>query len=48
VRNSIALDLAMIEQYDALLPKLERHIRTCAKAHDRKAFTLLRSIHGAD
>ena len=48
VRNSIALDLAMIDQYDALLPKLERHIRTCAKAHDRKAFTLLRSIHGAD
>jgi len=48
VQNSIALDLAMIEQYDALLPKLERHIRACAKQHDRKAFTLLRSIHGAD
>ncbi len=36
VRNSIALDLAMIEQYDALLPKLERHIRSCAKEHDRQ------------
>src|SRR5512145_554430 len=48
VRNSIALDLAMIEQYDELLPKLERHIRACAKQHDRKAFVLLRSIHGAD
>jgi transposase len=48
VRNSIALDLAMIDQYDALLPKLERHIRACAKQHDPKAFTLLRSIHGAD
>jgi transposase len=48
VRNSVALDLAMIEQYDQLLPKLERHIRACAKQHDRKAFTLLRSIHGAD
>jgi transposase len=48
VRNSVALDLAMIEQYDALLPKLERHIRACAKQHERKAFTLLRSIHGAD
>ena len=48
VRNSIALDLAMIDQYDALLPKLERHIRACAKEHDRKAFALLRSIHGAD
>jgi len=48
VRNSVALDLAMIEQYDALLPKLERHIRACAKQHDRKAFVLLRSIHGAD
>ena len=48
VRNSIALDLAMIEQYDELLPKLERHIRSCAKQHDRKSFVLLRSIHGAD
>jgi transposase len=48
VRNSIALDLAMIEQYDALLPKLERHIRACAKVHDGKAFTLLKSIHGAN
>jgi transposase len=48
VRNSVALDVAMIDQYDALLPKLERHIRACAKEHDRKAFTLLRSMHGAD
>ena len=48
VRNSVALDLAMIEQYDALLPKLERHIRACAKQHEHKTFTLLRSIHGAD
>lgn len=48
VKNTIALDLALIEQYDALLPKLERHIRACAKQHDRKAFVLLRSIHGAD
>jgi len=48
VRNSVALDLAVIEQYDALLPKLERHIRACAKQHDRKSFVLLRSIHGAD
>jgi hypothetical protein len=48
VRNSVALDLAMMEQYDELLPKLERHIRVCAKQHDRKAFTLLRSLHGAD
>jgi transposase len=48
VRNSIALDVAMIEHYDELLPKLERHIRACAKGHDAKAFTLLRSIHGCD
>ena len=48
VQNSIALDLALIEQYDVLLPKLERHIRACAKQHDRKSFVLLRSIHGAD
>jgi transposase len=48
VRNSVALDLTLIDHYDALLPKLERHIRACAKGHDPKAFTLLRSIHGAD
>jgi transposase len=48
VQNSVALDLALIEQYDELLPKLERHIRACAKQHDRKSFVLLRSIHGAD
>src|SRR5262245_44222185 len=41
VRNSVALDLSIIEHYDELLPKLERHIRACAKQHDRKAFTLL-------
>ena len=39
-------DLALIEQYDALLPKLERHIQACAKGHDRKSFVLLRSIPG--
>jgi transposase len=48
VRNSVALDVALIDHYDELLPKLERHIRTCAKGHDAKAFVLLRSIHGAD
>ena len=48
VRNSVALDLTLIDHYDELLPKLERHIRACAKEHDPKAFTLLRSIHGAD
>jgi transposase len=48
VRNSVGLDLAVIDHYDELLPKLERHIRACAKTHDSKAFTLVRSIHGAD
>jgi len=48
VRNSVALDLALIDHYDELLPKLERHIRACAKGHDPKTFALLRSIHGAD
>jgi transposase len=48
VRNSVALDVAVIDHYDELLPKLERHIRACAKGHDAKAFTLLRSIHGCD
>ena len=31
--NSVALDVAMIDQYDELLPKLERHIRACAKGY---------------
>jgi hypothetical protein len=35
VKNSVALDLAMIEQYDALPPKLERHIRACRQARPR-------------
>ena len=48
VRNSVALDLALIDHYDELLPKLERHIRACAKGHDAKSLVLLRSIHGAD
>jgi transposase len=48
VRNSVALDVAVIDHYDELLPKLERHIRACAKGHDRTGFTLLRSIPGAD
>jgi transposase len=48
VRNSVALDLSVIEHYDELLPKLERHIRACAKGHDGKGLALLRSIHGAD
>ncbi len=38
----------MIDHYDELLPKLERHIRACAKGHDAKSLVLLRSIHGAD
>jgi len=40
VRNSVALDVAVIDHYDELLPKLERDIRACAKGHDRKGFTL--------
>jgi transposase len=47
VRNSVALDLSLIDHYDELLPKLERHIRACAKGHDPKALVLLGSIHGA-
>jgi transposase len=48
VRNSVGLDLALIDHYDELLPKLERHIRVCAKGHDAKSLVLLRSIYGAD
>jgi transposase len=46
VRQSIALDLALLERYDALLTDLETSLVRQAKQHDPQAFALLRSIPG--
>jgi transposase len=46
VRQSIALDLALLERYDALLTDLEGYLVRQAKQHDPQAFALLRSIPG--
>jgi transposase len=46
VRQSIALDLALLERYDDLLRDLELSLARQAKQHDPQAFQLLRSIPG--
>jgi transposase len=46
VRRSIALDLALLERYDALLRDLEADLVRQAQQHDPQAFALLRSIPG--
>jgi transposase len=46
VRKSIALDLALLEQYDALIGDLELDLVRQAKRHDPQAFQLLRSVPG--
>jgi len=46
VRQSIAVDLAMLERYDEVLRDLERDLVRQAKQHDPQAFALLRSIPG--
>jgi transposase len=46
VRRSIAVDLALLERYDAILRDLERDLVRQVKQHDPQAFTLLRSIPG--
>lgn len=46
VQQAITLDCTLIDYYDELLPKLERHIRACAKEHDPKALSLLQTIPG--
>jgi len=50
VRRSIALDLALLERYDALLRELELELDLVrqAKQHDPQAFALLRSIPGVE
>jgi transposase len=46
VRKSIAVDLALLERYDALITDLEGYLVRQAKQHDPQAFALLRSIPG--
>jgi len=46
VRKSIAVDLALLERYDALVTDLESYLVRQAKHHDAQAFALLRSIPG--
>jgi len=46
VQKAIELDCTLIDYYDELLPKLERHILACAKDHDPKSLSLLKSIPG--
>jgi transposase len=46
VRKSIAVDLALLERYDALVTDLESYLVRQAKQHDPQAFALLRSIPG--
>jgi transposase len=46
VRKSIAVDLALLERYGALVIDLESYLVRQAKQHDPQAFALLRSIPG--
>ena len=46
VRKNIAVDLALLERYDALVTDLESYLVRQAKQHDPQAFQLLRSIPG--
>ena len=46
VRKSIAVDLALLERYDALLTDLELYLVRQAKQHDANAFHRLRTIPG--
>jgi hypothetical protein len=46
VQKSIAVDLALLERYGALVTDLESHLVRQAKQHDPQAFQLLRSIPG--
>ena len=46
VRQSMELDLALLERYDTLLRDLETGLVRQAKQHDPQAFQLLRSVPG--
>jgi len=46
VRQSIAVDLSLLERYDEILRDLELDLVRQAKQHDPQAFALLRSVPG--
>jgi len=46
VKKSIAVDLALLERYDALIHDLELYLARQAKQHDAQAFHRLRTIPG--
>ena len=46
MRKSIAVDLGLLERYDALLTDLELYLVHQAKHHEPQGFQLLRSIPG--
>jgi transposase len=46
VRKSIAVDLGLLERYDALITDLELYLVRQAKQHEPQGFQLLRSIPG--
>jgi transposase len=46
VRKSIAVDLALLERYDALISDLELYLVRQAQQHDAQAFHRLRTIPG--
>ena len=46
VRQSIAVDLSLLDHYDTLIPQLELDIVRAARRHDADAFHRLRSVPG--
>jgi transposase len=46
VRQSVELDVSLIDHYDRQLPELERYIESSAHGHDPVALALLRTVPG--
>lgn len=46
VRKTVEVDCDLLDFYDEMLPKLEWHIQSCAKEHDPKTLSLLKTIPG--
>lgn len=46
VRCSVEADLALVDLYDVVIPRLEKRILDSAKGHDHHALSLLKSING--
>jgi len=46
VRCSVEADLSLIDLYDVVVERLEKSILESAKAHDRHALSLLKSVNG--